>query len=74
MSARSWIVRKVIKWLWAKYPGQVKDIVLGPKAHVHRNPTKKPQFDMRSPIDQATGYPSVGPGEMKRKICAAILG
>jgi len=41
MSAESWIVRKVIKWLWARYPGQVKDIVLGPKAHVHRNPRKK---------------------------------
>ena len=40
MSIKSRIIRGLLKWLWVRYPGQVKDIVLGPSAHVHKNPRK----------------------------------
>lgn len=41
MSLSNRIVRAVIVWLVKRYPYQVKDVLLGPKAHIHRNPRKR---------------------------------
>ena len=40
MSMEAKVVTVLIKYLWCKYPYLMKEIVIGPNAHVHRNPKK----------------------------------
>lgn len=41
MSLESRIVRTLIRWLWVRYPFQMRDIVIGPGRHVQGNPKRK---------------------------------
>ena len=40
MTIENKIVSILIRYLWVKYPFLMLDIVIGPNAHVHRNPKK----------------------------------
>ena len=41
MSIKSRIIRGVLKWLWVRYPCQMKDIVIPEGAHIHLNPGQR---------------------------------
>ena len=41
MSLESSIVRLVIRWLWAKYPWQCRDIIVGEGRHIQGSRKKK---------------------------------
>lgn len=41
MSIKSRIIRGILKWLWAKYPYTMKDIVIPIGSHIHKNGKRK---------------------------------
>ena len=41
MTLKNRLIRAVLTWLYAKWPSQYKDVLLGTEYHIHKNPSKK---------------------------------